>query len=149
MLLFVGAVGGVGSGWVHALGVPGEVRTRLSAATQLGWLVGLVLAPAGVSVDGAVTVARLLGQAAALVVLGRVALRTATGVPAAAVRLVALSMLTVVALGPVVHHWYLLWFVPLLFACHLRHRSSAALLAAALLPGLMGLPDSSLAGAAR
>lgn len=146
-LLLVGVVAGVGSGWVHALGVPGEVRTPLSAATQLGQLVGLLLTPVGVPVDAAVTTARLLGVAAAVVVLGLLALRTPTGVPAAAVWAVAAGLLAVVALGPVVHHWYLLWFVPLLAACHLGRRGTTALVTAALLPGLIAPLDSSLQGA--
>jgi alpha-1,6-mannosyltransferase len=147
VLLLVGVVGGVGAGWIHALGVPGEVRTPLSAPTQLGRLVGVLLAPAGLSVDSAVAATRLLGQVVALIVLGHLALRTATGVPGAAIRAVSMSMVTVVALGPVVHHWYLLWFVPLLAACHLRRGASAALLVAALVPGLVAPLDSSLAGA--
>jgi alpha-1,6-mannosyltransferase len=147
VLWLVGALGGVGSGWVLALGVPAEVRTPLSVTTQLGWLTGVLLTPAGVSVEESVAVARLLGQVAAVTVVGRLALRTATGVPAAAVRSVALGLLVVVVLGPVVHHWYLLWFVPLLAASHLGRRASAALLAAAALPGLVGPLDSSLAGA--
>ncbi|HET9519253.1 MAG TPA: polyprenol phosphomannose-dependent alpha 1,6 mannosyltransferase MptB [Actinoplanes sp.] len=147
VLWLVGVLGGVGSGWVHALGVPGEVRTPLSAVTQLGWLTGVLLTPAGASVEESVAVARLLGQVAAVAVLGRLALRTATGVPATAVRCVALGLLVVVVLGPVVHHWYLLWCVPLLAACHLGRRASAALLGAGALPGLVGPLDSSLAGA--
>jgi hypothetical protein len=147
VLLLVGTVGGVGSGWIHALGVPGEVHTPLSAATQLGRLVDVLLTAAGTPVGGAVAATRFLGQVIALALLVRLALRTETGVPGAAVRAVAMSMITVVALGPVVHHWYLLWSVPLLAACHLRRRASAALLIAALLPGLMAPLDSSLAGA--
>ena len=147
VLLLVGIGGGVGSGWVHALGVPGEVRTPLSVTTQLGRLVGAVLLPVGGSVETAVTVTRILGEIAALVVIGLLALRAPSGVPAAAVRSVAFGLLAVVALGPVVHHWYLLWFVPLFAACHLDRRASAALVTAALVPGLVGPLDSSLEGA--
>lgn len=146
VLLLVGLVGGVGVGWIHALGVPGEVHTPLSAATQLGRLIGALLAPVGGSVDGSVAVVRLVGQVLAVLVLVRLALRAEIGVPGAAVRAVALALVAVVALGPVVHHWYLLWFVPLLAACHLSGRAAAALMTAAWLPGLVAPLDSSLAG---
>lgn len=147
VLWFVGVVGGVGHGWIHALAVPGEVRTPLSAATQLGRLLGVVLASAGASVDVGVAVTRLVGEVVALAVIGHLALRAPVGVPAAAVRSVGLAMLAVVVLGPVVHHWYLLWFVPLLAACHLGRRASSTLVVTALLPGLVGPLDSSLDGA--
>jgi alpha-1,6-mannosyltransferase len=63
------------------------------------------------------------------------------------VRAVALVMLTVVVLSPVVHHWYLLWCVPLLAVCHLGPRASAALLHVSWLLALVAPLDSSLEGA--
>ncbi len=149
VLFGVGALAGVGIGWIHALGVPGEVRTPMSVTTQLGQLLGLVLEALGIVRTDAhvVSVARGLGSLVALVVAGRVALRAQTGVPGAAVRAVALVMVAVVVLGPAVHPWYLLWAFPLLAATHLADRRSAALLHLSWLLGLVAPLDSSLAGA--
>ncbi|MFZ5848302.1 MAG: polyprenol phosphomannose-dependent alpha 1,6 mannosyltransferase MptB [Actinomycetota bacterium] len=148
-LVAVGLVSGLGVGWVHALGVPGEVLTPLSLPTQTGRLVGLLLAPleTGLTTDSVVSAARTLGSLAALVFAGWVALRAPTGVPAAAVRALGLVMLVLVVLGPVVHHWYLLWCLPLLATCHLGSRAGAALLHASWLFGLVAPLDSSLRGA--
>lgn len=96
----------------------------------------------------AVTLARLAGAGIALAIVLRTAYRARTGVPSAAVRAVALVMLAVVVLSPVVHHWYLLWCLPLLATCHLADRSSAALLHVSWLAGLVAPIDSSLEGAA-
>jgi alpha-1,6-mannosyltransferase len=60
---------------------------------------------------------------------------------------VALVMLAVVVLSPVVHHWYLLWCVPLLAACHLGRRASAGLLHVSWILALVAPLDSSLEGA--
>lgn len=148
-LVGVGIASGLGVGWVHALGVPGEVMTPLSLPTQAGRLVGVLLAPlgTGLSTDEVVSAARTLGSLAALAIAGRAALRAPSGVPAAGVRTVALVMLAVVVLSPVVHHWYLLWFLPLLATCHLDSRAAAALLHASWLFGLVAPLDSSLRGA--
>lgn len=148
-LVLVGVVAGVGWGWVHALGVPGEVRTPLSLTTQVGRMLAFLVGPLdlGVSSDTTVALARTSGSVAALVVAGVVALRAQAGVPAAGVRAVALVMLVVVVLSPVVHHWYLLWCVPLLAVCHLGRRASAGLLHVSWLLALVAPLDSSLEGA--
>ena len=148
-LFGVGGLAGVGMGWINALGVPGEVRTPLSASTQLGQLAGLVLEALGIVTTDAhvVALARGLGSLAALVVAGRVALRAQTGGPGAAVRAVSLVMPAVVLLGPAVHPWYLLWALPLLAATHLGPRGSSALLHLSWFLGLVAPLDSSLAGA--
>lgn len=148
-LLGLGIATGLGVGWVHALGVPGEVRTPLSLSTQLGQVGAWGLRALHLSDTGgvAVTLARLAGTAVALAIVVRVGFRARTGLPHAAVRAVALVMLAVVVLGPVVHHWYLLWFVPLLAAGHLSDRSSGALLHGSWLAGLVAPLDSSLEGA--
>ncbi len=149
-LLMVGVLAGLGWGWVHALGVPGEVRTPLSVTTQLGRLLSFLARPLDPAASGAdlVALARAAGTVAALAVAGVVALRARTGVPAAGVRAVALVMLAVVVLSPVVHPWYLLWCVPLLATCHLGPRASAALLHTSWLLALVAPLDSSLEGAA-
>lgn len=138
-LVLTGVVAGLGVGWVHALDVPGEVKTPFSATTQLGQVVGLVLQHlhVGVTVDGAVAAARLIGSVAALLVAARIALRTETGEPAAAVRAVALVMVAVLALSPAVHPWYLMWCLPLIAASRLTARGSAVLLHLSWFVGLV------------
>lgn len=148
-LLATGEVVGVGAGWVHALTVPGEVRTPLSLTTQLGQLLGLVLGwlDTGPPADVVVATVRMLGVAGALALATHVALRAPTGVPAAGVRAAAFTLLGVLALSPVVHPWYLLWCLPLLAACHLERPAAAAVLHVSWIAGLAAPLDSSLAGA--
>ncbi|KRF34421.1 hypothetical protein ASG94_17185 [Nocardioides sp. Soil805] len=137
----IGAVSGLGVGWVHALGVPGEVLTPMSVSTQLGRLVELMT-----GLDAVATV-RGLGSALLLAIAVGVALRARTGCPRAAVRATAGVALAAVVLSPVVHHWYLLWCLPLLAVCHLPRRGERVLLHVSWLGGLVAPLDSSLAGA--
>lgn len=117
----VGVVAGVtwltgyGYGWVSALQTPGTVRNWLSVTTLTGEAVALVVKWSGLSdhTDEAVAVFRGAGGVVAmlvcLVLLHRVDRH----------RLVAglgVALAAVVALGPVVQPWYLLWAVPLLAA---------------------------------
>ncbi|MEZ5115552.1 MAG: polyprenol phosphomannose-dependent alpha 1,6 mannosyltransferase MptB [Candidatus Nanopelagicales bacterium] len=114
-------VAGVGFGWVNALGTPGEVRTWLSPPTALGMALGKTLEWFGVTgaEDLLVGVFRLIGTAAALVVVAWLCLRPEGRSP---VRGAALAFLAVVVLGPVVQPWYLLWFLPLFAATGLGRR---------------------------
>lgn len=148
-LVATGLVTGLGVGWIQALGVPGEVVTPLSATTQAGRLAALLLDLAGIGADQGtlVSAARAAGSLAAVAIAVRTALRAATGVPGAAVRAVGLVMLALLVLSPVVHHWYLLWSVPLLAACNLGRRGAVALLHVSWFFGLVAPLDSSLAGA--
>lgn len=147
-LVVIGTVSGLGMGWVHGLAVPGDVKTPFSVTTQLGQLVGLILQPLhiGVTVDGAIAVARVLGSIAAVLVGARIALRAPTGAPASAVRATALVMLAVLALSLAVHPWYVMWCLPFLAACRLDHRSDAALLHLSWFLGLVA-PLGLLGGA--
>lgn len=148
-LVLIGAMAGVGVGWIHALGVPGEVRTPFSVTTQLGRLLSFVLACLDIGTAGIdpVAVLRLLGSAAVMWIAARVALRAPTGVPAAGARAVALVLASALALSPVVHPWYLLWCLPILVTCHLTDRGSTSLLHLSWLVGLVAPLDSSLEGA--
>jgi hypothetical protein len=60
------------------------------------------------------------------------------------VRSVGLALLALVLLGPVVHHWYLLWALPFLAAVPLAARAEGALVAVVGLTGLVAPLDSSL-----
>ncbi|WP_110182475.1 polyprenol phosphomannose-dependent alpha 1,6 mannosyltransferase MptB [Nocardioides solisilvae] len=147
-LVGLGALAGLGVGWLHALGVPGTVRTPLSLPTQLGRLGNLLggLVLPGDDLD-LVPVVRAAATVAALGEPGWLALRTPRGVPAEATRAVAWAVLWLVVLSPVVHHWYVLWFLPLLAATALGRRGDSALLHVGWLGGLVAPLDSSLAGA--
>lgn len=104
---------GVGMGWVAALSTPGSVRTWLSPPTALGMLSGSLLQVVGLvgSSDGAVSVVRAVALAAGAAIGLFLVLRPEGRSP---VRGAALGLLAIVALGPVVQPWYLLWTLPLL-----------------------------------
>lgn len=108
------AIAGVGLGWVASLSTPGTVRTWLSPPTALGMATGNLLQWLGIgTVDGAITVFRALAMAAGAAIGLWLVLRPEGRSP---VRGAALCLLTIVALGPVVQPWYLLWVLPLLAA---------------------------------
>jgi hypothetical protein len=143
-LIGAGVLTGVGAGWVHALGVPGVVRTPLSVTTDLGLLLSWV--QDGLDLPGpyAVEAVRTIGLLLALAVAAHAALRTPTGDPAAAVRSAGVVALAVVVLSPVVHPWYALWVLPFLAAAPLGLRARSTLVVLAGLLGLVAPLDSSL-----
>lgn len=129
-----GLPAGLGTGWVHALGVPGTVTTPLSLTSVLG---------AGLGVQPAL---RTLGLVVAAGLVLAIALRTPTGRPAAAVRATALAVGAVLLLGPVVHLWYLLWLLPLVAVLRLGPRPTWLLVVVSLVGGVAAPLDSSLHG---
>jgi hypothetical protein len=107
-------VAGVGLGWVASLSTPGSVRTWLSPPTALGMIVGRLLDLVGLgTVDGAITLFRAAAMILGAVIGLSLVLRPEGRSP---VRGAALALLAIVALGPVVQPWYLLWALPLLAA---------------------------------
>jgi alpha-1,6-mannosyltransferase len=117
-VLTVATVAGLGWGWLATVATPTRIRTALSPTTDLGRIAGRVghgfglpLAPGSV-----LAVVQLAGLAVAVAVgvalfAGRWRRPAATGV--------GLTLLAVVAFGPAVQPWYLLWgLVPLAAACH-------------------------------
>jgi hypothetical protein len=108
-------IAGVGLGWINALTTPGEVRTWLSPMTALGMLVGGLLQVTGLvtSNDGAVLGFRIIGVVAALAITTWLCVRPQGR---SIVRGAAIALLAIVALGPVVQPWYLLWSLPLFAA---------------------------------
>ena len=140
-LAFAIMVGG-SLGWIRALTTPGEVRTWLSPMTALGMASGNALAWFGLGdhVDLTVTVFRVIGEIAAVVIVAWLLLKPQGRTPVASV---AYAFLAVVALGPVVQPWYLLWILPLIAASGLQPRSLRVVL---LLTGaftLYGLCETS------
>jgi len=111
----VSSLTGLGYGWVSALNTPGTVRNWLSGTTLLGELVGLLTQAVGLGdqTDGAISVFRSAGGLAALVICLLLLARIERyGLVAS----LGLGFVAVVALGPVVHPWYLLWGFVLLAA---------------------------------
>ncbi len=103
---------GTGLGWVSSLSAPGEVKTWLSPPTALGMIIGGLLQALGVTEtnDAAVTVCRVIGLTASLLIVAYLCLRPQGR---SAVRGCALAFGAVVLLGPVIQPWYLLWVLPL------------------------------------
>ena len=143
-LLGTGTMSGLGLGWVHALAVPGVVRTPLSLSTDVGlllsWLQDVLDLPGPYPVD----LVRTLGLLAALAVALHAGRSAPTGDPAVAVRVAGLVVLALVALSPVVHPWYALWALPFLAAADLGARAHSALVAFVGLAGVAAPLDSSL-----
>ncbi|WP_050347640.1 polyprenol phosphomannose-dependent alpha 1,6 mannosyltransferase MptB [Arsenicicoccus sp. oral taxon 190] len=138
----------LGIGWVSALAVPGEVLTPFSVSTTAGRAVGWVVNHVGLPElwASALTTARTLGMALAVLVAGVLALGGRTGDRPAALRAVAVIMLATLLLGPVVHAWYALWVVPFVAALPLGVRATRVLLAVSVVAGISAPLDSSLEG---
>ena len=144
----LGAVSGLGAGWLGALTVPTVVRTPLSLSTQLGQLAEVSFNVFGLTgwAQSSVTVMRAIASVLALIVVVVVALRAPTGSFGAAMRWTAGILLAFVVLSPVVHFWYMLWFLPLMAACWLGERTTKALTVVAVLCGLGAPLDTGLVG---
>lgn len=109
----VSAACGLGYGWIAALQTPGQVRNWLSLTTTMGQFTGLAASwfGAGEHTDGAIAAWRGAGGLVALVICTVLLVRARRIGPVPAI---GMSLIAVVALGPVVQPWYLLWgFVPL------------------------------------
>ncbi len=140
-LVFALAVGS-SAGWIRALTTPGEVRTWLSPATALGMLSGNVVQWIGLGdhVDLTVGVFRAVGELAAVASVAWLCLRPQGRTP---VRGMMLAFLAVVALGPVIQPWYLLWILPLAAASGLTPRELRVVLLLVAAFTLYGLWETS------
>jgi len=112
-------IAGVGLGWINALTTPGEVRTWLSPMTAVGMLLGGLLQLTGLVAtnDSTVLVFRVIGILAALAITTWLCVRPQGR---SVVRGAAIALFAIVALGPVVQPWYLLWSLPLFAATGLN-----------------------------
>jgi hypothetical protein len=103
-------VTGLSAGWVQNLSNPAKVETWLSPATALGRTLGFVAEWLGVaSADGTLHVVRMSGTLATAALVGWLLL---TAHRRTALQGLAVALLALVALGPVVQPWYLLWALP-------------------------------------
>lgn len=100
-----------GSGWVANLSTPAKVDTWLSPVTALGRSLGLLVeSAAGIGADLVLDGVRTLGLLATAVVVGYLLLTPQRRTPLEGL---TIAMLALVALGPVVQPWYVLWALPL------------------------------------
>ncbi len=139
----LGAMIGVGLGWVSALTTPGTVRTWLSPTTAIGMALGWLVNALGLGdhTDLLVAVFRAIGMLIAVAYVARLLLRPQGRTP---VRATALAFTAVILLGPVIQAWYLLWALPLVAATGLRkpwHLRAVILGSAAFV--IYGLAESS------
>jgi alpha-1,6-mannosyltransferase len=106
-------VTGMGWGWVTSLGTPDAVRSMIAPTTFLGTWGGHLFHALGVgpSPHAILSVARGLGLAAAAAAGVVLFLRSRR---IGNVQALALTLLTIVLLGPVVQPWYVAWGLILL-----------------------------------
>ena len=144
-LVGLGVLLRTGTGWVHALGVPGVVRSPLSMPTVLGGALdgAAGMAHLGLSPDALLGLTRDVCSAAALLLVAWVALRGPTGRPDRAVGQMALVVSATLALSPVVQPWYLLWALPFVAVQRFSRAGRATLIGALLLLGLIPPFDDS------
>ena len=138
----IAGVVGTSLGWIRALTTPGEVRTWLSPATALGMASGNLLSWIGLGdhLDLTVGVFRAIGEIAAIVIVARLCLKPQGRT---AVRSLMLAFLAVVALGPVIQPWYLLWALPLAAASGLSPRELRVVIILSAAFTLYGLCETS------
>ena len=135
-------IAGVGLGWINALTTPGEVRTWLSPMTALGMLVGGLLQITGQveTNDGTVLIFRVVGILVALAITAWLCIRPQGR---SVVRGAAIALLAIVALGPVVQPWYLLWSLPLFAATGLSRNELRVVIVLTAGFAIHGIAESS------
>ena len=142
-LLAVSVLSGTGPfGWLSSLSTPGAVKSWLSPTTATGMLIGEIMKFLGFGnlVDTSVQISRLVGSVLLAGVLVLLVLRPAGR---SAARGIALSLAALVALGPVVQPWYLLWSIPLLAATGLTHKQVRIMVLAVAAFTIHGIANSS------
>jgi len=102
-------VAGTGYGWIDALDTPTLAHTWTSITTDLGYWCGLLFDSLGLaSPDKVLAGWRLAGLAAAGLICMELFRRYHRKAPLVGL---GLGLAAVLALGPVVHPWYLLWAI--------------------------------------
>jgi hypothetical protein len=114
----ISAACGLGYGWINALQTPGQVRNWLSMTTTLGQFTGVLesVFGAGNHMDGTIAAWRGAGGLVAVLVCAVLLWRSRRIGPVPAL---GMGLIAVVALGPVVQPWYMLWGFVLLAAASL------------------------------
>lgn len=134
---------GLGFGWLRAIVVPTTVHSWLAPTNQLGFLVGAVGSLTGHDVTAtAVALSTRIGAVAGCAIAAHLLWTAARG-RRHPLQTCGLMFAAIVAMGPVVQPWYVLWIVlPLAAtALHDRARWGLAVVSAAFavaLPPVMG-----------
>jgi hypothetical protein len=135
---------GLGWGWTSNLSVPASLRSLIAPPTFVGasieWfmnLAGMPLATAAAAVPIAQSIGLLVGLVSITVIIWRVG-------PRKPVLAAAGSLLVLVASGPVIHPWYLLWGGVLLGAVRLSERAIRAVIFVTLFFVTYGAVDAAL-----
>ncbi|KQX13696.1 hypothetical protein ASC82_07065 [Streptomyces sp. Root431] len=115
---------GTGFGWLRTQSVAGAIHTALSATSDLGLGLGLLVADDPDPVKGVV---QKLGLAVAVAVILVLAWRAWRGVLDPVLGL-GLSLVALVALSPMVQPWYLLWGTVVVAAVAWRSRAGQLLM---------------------
>ncbi|WP_314611848.1 polyprenol phosphomannose-dependent alpha 1,6 mannosyltransferase MptB [Streptomyces stackebrandtii] len=115
---------GTGFGWLRTQSVAGAIHTALSATSDLGLGLGLLVADDPDPVKGVV---QKLGLAVAAAVILVLAWRAWRGVLDPVLGL-GLSLVALVALSPMVQPWYLLWGTVVVAAVAWRSRAGQLLM---------------------
>ena len=150
VLLAAGWVTGLGTGWIHALGVPEKEHTELAVTWVLGRWIRTVLVHAGPG--GVVTahhlhpamLAKKLGLVVLVLTAAWVTLVRRVGSPARALSGAGVVLLVAVVLSPAGHYWYFFWCLPVLACVPLRRPACAALIAGIVVLGLTAPADGAL-----
>jgi alpha-1,6-mannosyltransferase len=132
---------GTGLGWLSALSTPGAVRTWLSPPTAVGMSIGGLLSLVGIDqTDAIVAVCRLIGTAVTVGVIIWLCAKPWGRTP---IRGAAIVLFMLVALGPVIQPWYLLWSIPLFAVSGLNKTEFRVVLIGSVGFSLYGLITSS------
>ena len=136
-VLALGAVSGLGTGWVGGLLTPLRHLSPLSPSTEVGLRLGTLL---GLRL---VMPAHVVGAVLLLLVAVGVVVRWPARSSGDVVRAAAAVMSATVLLSPVVHYWYFLWCLPFLACAVLPRRYQRVTLAVTLTLGLLAPVDLS------
>jgi len=130
---------GLGWGWVAALRNPGTVTSWMDPATGIGRLVATLVSGVGLGAHSStiVDVTQGLGLLLAALIAVRVLFRSDGGL--SGLWAMGLTMLALVALGPVVQPWYFVWGIVLL-APIAERRSLGAIIWLSAVMSYLGLP---------
>ena len=144
VLVGIGLLGGLGTGWTRSLGVPVGIGSVLAVTTDLGRLAGRVAPDVPWPAGGAVAVAHAAGLVVIATCAALAVVRGPAGDRTRALEVVALVMLSVTVLSPAEHYWYALWCLPLLAVAPRSSRATAMVIAAVLALAMTAPLDPSL-----
>ncbi len=130
-------VAGTGYGWIAALDTPTLAHTWTSITTDVGHWTGLAASAWGIATPDQVLAAWRLAGLAAAGVICLILLRRHRRDPVVGL---GLGLAAVLALGPVVHPWYLIWAIIPLAAAARSERTRTKVVVASVAMVCLALP---------